>query len=102
MRSGEFSDRRLVSLKGLRLAQRHAKTQGAIAEAAEMQRPNVVRLEGQDSLATTQIETIRRYLDALGYDLALIAYRRDGEELGDEDDLLEIVDPADADEAPPR
>jgi hypothetical protein len=49
-----------------------------LARATGMQPPNIARLERAGSLETARVETLRRYLDALGFELRLVAVSKSG------------------------
>jgi transcriptional regulator with XRE-family HTH domain len=96
MDSHDLSRLQRLSLKELRLGR--GRTHQAVAEETGMHRPNVVRLERKDALASARITTLVRLLEALGYDLRLLAVPRDSEKRGAK--IIELVDALSADEAP--
>ena len=50
-----------------------AKTQVQVSEASGMAQGDVSKLERRDSLDEVQVSTLRRYVEALGGDLEIIA-----------------------------
>ena len=56
-----------------------------------MHRPNVVRLERDDALWSTRIETLIRILEALDYDLHLVAVSNDSDSKR-ADKVIELID----------
>ncbi len=49
------------------------KTQVAVAEASGMDQADVSRLEGRTDMSGCQVATLKRYVEALGGELELVA-----------------------------
>jgi transcriptional regulator with XRE-family HTH domain len=69
-----------LSLRALREA--HGKTQAQVAKASGLTQPEVSKLETAESLDDRQVLTVRRYLQALGDDLELVATSALGHRIG--------------------
>ena len=69
-----------LSLRTLREA--HGKTQAEVAKASGLTQPEVSKLETAESLDDRQVLTVRRYLQALGDDLELVATSALGHRIG--------------------
>ncbi len=69
-----------LSLRSLREAAR--KTQVQVSKASGLGQPQVSNLETAESLDDHQVSTVRRYLQALGDDLELVATSKLGHRIG--------------------
>src|SRR5580698_1013744 len=69
-----------LSLRSLREAA--GKTQEQVATASRLTQPEVSKLETAESLDDRQVLTVRRYLQALGDDLELVATSTLGHRIG--------------------
>jgi transcriptional regulator with XRE-family HTH domain len=69
-----------LSLRSLREA--HGKTQAQVARASGLTQPEISKLETAESLDDRQVLTVRRYLQALGDDLELVATSKLGHRIG--------------------
>src|SRR5580692_2341640 len=69
-----------LSLRTIREA--HGKTQAQVAKASGLTQPEISKLETAESLDDRQVLTVRRYLQALGDDLELVATSKLGHRIG--------------------
>jgi transcriptional regulator with XRE-family HTH domain len=93
MDSSDLSALNQASLKDLRVGR--GRTHQDVAEETGMHRPNVVRLERKEALRAARVTTLVRMLEALDYDLVLLAVPRDSDKRGAK--IVELVDALDAD-----